>query len=80
MEFEAVVNLLNENVEICLPEDTIAEKLQLVYQQNRKLIVKLGFAPTVSDLHSGYAVIMKKLRQFQDLGHTVIIIIGDFTA
>src|SRR6187455_2993193 len=46
----------------------------------RSLRVKLGIDPTTSDIHLGHAVVLRKLRQFQDLGHTAVLIIGDFTA
>src|SRR5712692_9662368 len=46
----------------------------------RPLRVKLGIDPTASDVHLGFAVVLRKLRQFQDLGHTAVLIIGDFTA
>ncbi|RNI21787.1 tyrosine--tRNA ligase [Rufibacter latericius] len=74
------VTLLQENVEIFLPDNALAEKLALAQKENRKLIIKLGFDPTAPNLHLGHAVVLKKLRQFQDLGHTIVIIIGDFTA
>lgn len=48
--------------------------------ENRPLRIKLGVDPTAPDLHLGHAVPLRKLRQFQDLGHTVVLIIGDFTA
>ncbi|MGV3540757.1 MAG: tyrosine--tRNA ligase [Rufibacter sp.] len=73
-------SLLTETVEIFLPENALEEKLALAEKENRPLIVKLGFDPTAPDLHLGHAVVLKKLRQFQELGHTVVIIIGDFTA
>lgn len=49
-------------------------------QHARPLRVKLGIDPTASDIHLGFAVVLRKLRQFQDLGHTAVLIIGDFTA
>jgi tyrosyl-tRNA synthetase len=71
---------LQANVEICLPDTGLADKLALAARAQRPLILKLGFDPTAPDLHLGHAVVLKKLRQFQDLGHTIVIIIGDFTA
>jgi tyrosyl-tRNA synthetase len=59
-----------------VPADALAAKLA----QGRPLVIKLGVDPTAPDLHLGHAVPLRKLRQFQDLGHTVILIIGDFTA
>src|ERR1044072_3756290 len=44
------------------------------------LRIKLGIDPTASDIHLGFAVVLRKLRQFQELGHTAVLIIGDFTA
>jgi tyrosyl-tRNA synthetase len=73
-------HILKENVEIIFPENGLDDKLKQAELQNRKLVIKLGFDPTAPDLHLGHAVVLKKLRQFQDLGHLMVIIIGDFTA
>jgi tyrosyl-tRNA synthetase len=56
------------------------EALKTKLQSGRPLTIKLGVDPTAPDLHLGHAVPLRKLRQFQDLGHTVVLIIGDFTA
>ena len=48
--------------------------------QGRPLRVKLGIDPTAPDIHLGFTVVLQKLREFQDLGHTVVLIIGDYTA
>lgn len=74
------INKLKENVEIILPQNGLEEKLELVKTENRKLIIKLGFDPTAPDLHLGHAVVLKKLKQFQDLGHQIVILVGSFTA
>ncbi len=74
------MNVLKENVEIILPETGLEQKLEEAKKENRSLIIKLGFDPTAPDLHLGHAVVLKKLKQFQDLGHQVIIIVGSFTA
>src|SRR5438105_5055664 len=60
----------------------IINKLDLVKRLmgTKKLIVKLGVDPTSPDLHLGHAVVLRKLLQFQDLGHTAVLVIGDFTA
>jgi len=71
--------LLQGVVEI-LPANSLREKLLIAQKEKRPLRVKLGADPTVPDLHLGHAVCLRKLRQFQKLGHKVIIIIGDFTA
>ena len=71
---------LKENVSIFLPENGLEEKLKLAKKENRKLRIKLGFDPTAPDLHLGHAVVLKKLKQFQDLGHQIVILVGSFTA
>jgi tyrosyl-tRNA synthetase len=60
----------------CITEDELSDKLA----SGRPLRVKLGLDPTASDIHLGSAVVLRKLRQFQDLGHVAVLIIGDFTA
>jgi tyrosyl-tRNA synthetase len=57
-----------------------ADGLKTLLEKGRPLRIKLGFDPTRPDLHIGHAVVLRKLKQFQDLGHTIIVIIGDFTA
>jgi tyrosyl-tRNA synthetase len=59
-----------------LPKEELAKKLT----RTTPLIIKFGADPTAADLHLGHAVVLRKLRQFQDLGHTIIFLIGDFTA
>ena len=63
-----------------VPEDGLVEKLRLAQAEGRPLRVKLGLDPSVPDLHLGHSIVLRKLRQFQDLGHEVHLIIGDFTA
>lgn len=75
-----MMNTLRENVSIILPENGLEEKLKQAKEENRKLSIKLGFDPTAPDLHLGHAVVLKKLKQFQDLGHQIIIVVGSFTA
>ena len=64
----------------CLPAGTLAQKLELADREARPLRVKLGIDPTAPDIHLGHAVVLGKLREFQDAGHTVVLIVGDFTA
>ncbi len=75
-----ILEKLKENVSIILPENGLDEKLKLAEKENRKLRIKLGFDPTAPDLHLGHAVVLKKLKQFQDLGHQIVIVVGSFTA
>lgn len=63
-----------------VPEEELIEKLKESRKTNTPLKIKLGCDPTRPDLHLGHSVILRKLRQFQDLGHEAILIIGDFTA
>jgi tyrosyl-tRNA synthetase len=60
----------------CISEEELRDKLSA----GRPLRIKLGIDPTASDIHLGFAVVLRKLRQFQDLGHVAVLIIGDFTA
>lgn len=63
-----------------VPEPELIEKLKKSRKNNTPLRIKLGCDPTRPDLHLGHSVILRKMRQFQDLGHHIILIIGDFTA
>jgi tyrosyl-tRNA synthetase len=67
---------LGRNAVDCLPEGALERKLG----EGRPLRVKLGVDPTAPDIHLGHTVVLQKLREFQDLGHTVVLIIGDYTA
>jgi tyrosyl-tRNA synthetase len=67
---------LARNAVDCLPEGELERKLGL----GRPLRVKLGIDPTAPDIHLGFTVVLQKLREFQDLGHIVVLIIGDYTA
>src|SRR5690348_17341104 len=63
-----------------LPAGALGEKLTLAAEQRRPLRVKLGIDPTAPDIHLGHAVVLRKLREFQDAGHRVVLIVGDYTA
>lgn len=71
---------LTRGAEHIVPEGGLAEKLTLSREENRQLRVKLGVDPSSTDLHIGHAVVLRKMRDFQDAGHKVVLIIGDFTA
>lgn len=58
----------------------LAHKLSRAARENRQLRIKLGMDPTAPDIHLGHCVVLDKMRQFQDLGHKAVLIIGDFTA
>lgn len=65
-------------VEIIIEED-LKRKLKISYKEKKPLRIKVGFDPTAPDIHLGHTVLLEKMRQFQELGHEVIFLIGDFT-
>jgi len=70
------LELLTQGCDQVVTRDELKKKLE----QKRPLRVKLGLDPTAPDLHLGHSVVLRKLRQFQDLGHKAVLIIGDYTA
>jgi len=74
------LTLIERGVEEILPLEELKQKLERSRQQNKPLIVKLGCDPSRPDLHVGHGVVLRKLRNFQDLGHQAVLVIGDFTA
>ncbi|MCX7940158.1 MAG: tyrosine--tRNA ligase [Endomicrobia bacterium] len=76
VDIETQLKILLRGVSEIISVDELKQKLQ----RKKQLVVKLGVDPTAPDIHLGHTVILRKLRQFQDLGHKVVFIIGDFTA
>ena len=74
------MDLIRRGVEEILPEEDLEKKLERSINNNEPLIAKLGCDPSRPDLHIGHGVVLRKLRHFQDLGHTSVLVIGDFTA
>lgn len=74
------LDVIRKGVVEIIPEEELIKKLERSIEQSKPLKVKLGCDPSSSDLHIGHAVILNKMREFQDLGHEVTLIIGDFTA
>ena len=74
------LDIINKNVVEILPEDSLAKKINKSIETNIPLNIKLGCDPSRPDLHIGHSVVLNKLKDFQDLGHNVILVIGDFTA
>ena len=74
------MRILKRGVAEIVPEEELRQKLEHSVQTGKPLRVKLGIDPTASDIHLGFAVVLRKLRQWQDLGHTAVLIIGDRTA
>jgi len=79
LNLEEQLKVIKRGAEEILPEEELISKLKRSIQQNEPLRVKQGFDPTAPDIHLGHTVCLRKLRQFQDLGHQVILIIGDYT-
>lgn len=72
--------ILKSGAEKIISEEEFLSKLERSRTTGNPLIIKLGLDPTAPDIHLGFAVVLRKLRQFQELGHNVVLIIGDFTA
>ncbi len=70
---------LKRGVEEIIPAEEFAKKLEESEKNNKPLIIKTGFDPTAPDIHLGHTVLLRKMRQFQDMGHRVQFLIGDFT-
>lgn len=73
------MDLIRRGVSEIIPEDDLARKIEKSIKTDKALNIKLGCDPSRPDLHLGHSVVLRKLRQFQDLGHTAILIVGDFT-
>lgn len=71
--------VIKQGVAEMIPEDRLGELVETSIVEGRPLRIKLGMDPSAPDLHIGHAVVLRKLRQFQELGHEVQLIIGDFT-
>jgi len=74
------ISLITKGCVESLPEGGLEKKLEEAAAGGRQLRVKLGVDPTAPDIHLGHTVVLSKLRQFQDLGHRAVLIIGDYTA
>lgn len=76
---EEQIKIIKKGVETFVQEEELKEKLERSVRENKPLIIKLGLDPSAPDIHLGHAVVLRKIRQMQDLGHKAIIVIGDFT-
>jgi len=79
-EVERQLRLIEKNAETLLPREELAQKIALSLETGKPLRVKLGIDPSAPELTLGHAVVLRKLRQFQDLGHLAVLVVGDFTA
>lgn len=74
------MELIRRGVDELIPEQDLIQKLERSRETDTPLTIKLGCDPSRPDLHIGHGVVLRKLRHFQDLGHTAVLVIGDFTA
>ena len=79
MNIDDTIKIMLKGVADHTAIDEIKEKLKKIDSENRPMRIKLGLDPSAPDIHLGHAVVLRKMKQLQDLGHQVIIIIGDFT-
>ena len=79
LEPKKQVEIIKRGAVEVIVEDELLKKLQKSYDEKRPLRIKTGFDPTAPDIHLGHTVLLEKMRQFQDMGHEVIFLIGDFT-
>ncbi len=80
MNISDTLGLLTRGTTEIINAEMLEKKLSKSAKEGRPLVVKAGFDPTAPDIHLGHVVLLKKMRQFQDLGHRVVFLIGDFTA
>ncbi len=73
------MRIITKGVNMLVNEEELRQKLIRSRQEGKGLVVKLGLDPSAPDIHLGHAVVLRKIRQLQDLGHTAVIVIGDFT-
>ncbi|MDP3142506.1 MAG: tyrosine--tRNA ligase [Candidatus Omnitrophota bacterium] len=80
MDIGDQIKILERGVSEIISPESLREKLESSKKTRKPLVIKAGFDPTAPDIHLGHVVLLNKLRQFQDLGHKVYFLIGDFTA
>ncbi len=73
------MDLIKRGIAEIIPEEDLVKKIERSFKTQKPLNIKLGCDPSRPDLHLGHSVVLRKLRQFQDLGHQAILIVGDFT-
>jgi len=79
-DIEKQMEIIKRGTVEIIPEDELIQKLKRSQTTGKPLCIKLGLDPTAPDIHLGHTVVLQKMRQFQELGHKVTIILGDFTA
>lgn len=83
MKFKSLdeqIDIIKSGVDEILPEEMLVKKIEKSISTKIPLNIKLGCDPSKPDLHLGHSVVLKKMRDFQNLGHNATLVIGDFTA
>ena len=73
------MKIIKKGVDKIVNEEELMNKLERASRNNESLTIKLGLGPSAPDIHLGHAVVLRKIKQMQDLGHNAVIVIGDFT-
>jgi tyrosyl-tRNA synthetase len=76
---EEQLEILRQGAADLVSEEELGKKLERSRETGKPLVVKVGFDPSAPDIHLGHTVVMRKMKQFQDLGHEVVFVVGDFT-
>ena len=76
---EKQLEIIQKGADTIVDREELHVKLERSYKENQPLIIKLGLDPSAPDIHLGHAVVLRKIKQMQDLGHHAVILIGDFT-
>ncbi len=76
---EKQLEIIQKGADTIVDREELHVKLEQSYKENQPLIIKLGLDPSAPDIHLGHAVVLRKIKQMQDLGHHAVILIGDFT-
>ena len=79
-DIDSVLNRLMRGVVEIVSKEELKERLEKSDREGKPLVIKAGFDPTAPDLHLGHTIVLNKMREFQELGHRVVFVIGDFTA
>ncbi|WP_300384143.1 tyrosine--tRNA ligase [Clostridium sp.] len=78
-QVEEQLKIIRKGTDKVINEEDLAKKIEKSLENNKPLIIKLGLDPSAPDIHLGHAVVLRKIKQMQDLGHKAVIVIGDFT-
>lgn len=79
VDIKEQLKIINKGAAEIIPEEELIKKLEKSIKENKPLRIKLGLDPSAPDIHLGHTVVLRKMKAFQDLGHKVVIIIGDYT-